>query len=212
MKILTIEKAYNLLEINSLKNNDELMQHSLNVAIVAERLADELGLSGKKAYILGLIHDIGKSQVNKKGIRYILEGYNFLYELGYEKEARVCLTHYFYDNKLVKKILLQNNSEFTDDEIKFITSYINKNGFDMYDKILQIADNMGGKNYIMTIERKRVELILEEGLSDLTEEILRGIYNIQEEIELRLNHSIYRAFPEICDNINKTLIKDVIKM
>lgn len=212
MKNLTIEKAYAFLENNSLKDNDQLMKHSINVAIVAERIADELGLNGKKAYVLGLIHDIGKKHETKVEMRHILDGYNFLYNLGYENEARVCLTHSFYDKKLVKKILYNKGAGFTRDEIRFIISYINKREFDMYDKIVQLADNMGGTNGIMTVERKRMEIILKEGISDVTEVSLRGIFNIQNEIELKLNHSIYKAFPEIIDNINKTLIKDVIKM
>lgn len=212
MKNLTIEKAYNFLENNSLKDKDDLMNHSINVAIVAERLADELKLNGKKAYVLGLIHDIGKCQIGKIGMRHILSGYNFLHNLGYEQEARICLTHSFYNKKLVKKILCSKGGRFTRNEIKFISNYINKSEFDMYDKIVQVADNMGGINGIMTIERKRIEIILKEGLSDITEESLKGIYNVQNEIELKLNHSIYKAFPEIVDNINKTLIKDVMKM
>ena len=88
--------------------------------------------------------------------------------------------------------------------------YINKNGFNIYDKILQIADNMGSASGINTIERRRTESMLRYGITDITERNLKGIFNVQNEIENKLRYSIYKIFPEVADNITKTLIKDVV--
>lgn len=101
MEKLSIEEAYKLLE-EAPRNNKELwIKHSVNVAIVAERLADQLNLDGKKAYVLGLVHDIGRRAREHVGLRHIIEGYNYLKDLGYEEEGRVCLTHTFYARNLV---------------------------------------------------------------------------------------------------------------
>ncbi len=209
-KELSIEEAYQLLE-NAPRENKELwIKHSVNVAIVAERLADELNLNGKRAYVFGLVHDIGRRKREHTGLRHIIEGYNYLISLGYEEEARGCLTHTFYAKNLVKPNLIKENTNLTRTEIKFILEYINKNGFNIYDKILQIADNMGSASGINTIERRRTESMLRYGITDITERNLRGIFNVQNEIENKLGYSIYTIFPEVADNITKTLIKDVV--
>ena len=186
MEKLSIEEAYKLLE-EAPRNNKELwIKHSVNVAIVAERLADQLNLDGKKAYVLGLV--------------------------GYEEEGRVCLTHTFYARNLVIPNLTKKDTNLTRNEIVYIADYINNNGFNEYDKILQIADNMGSASGINTIERRRTESMLRYGITDVSEKNLRGIFNVQAEIEAKLGFSIYYLFPEVSDNISKTLIKDVIKI
>ena len=55
---LTIEEAYKMLEEAPRKNKELWVSHSVNVAIVAERLAENLGLDSKRAYVFGLIHDL----------------------------------------------------------------------------------------------------------------------------------------------------------
>jgi len=210
-EILSIEKAYSFLEDAPRKNKELWTKHSVNVAIVAERLAEQLKLDSKKAYVLGLVHDIGRRKKEHVGLRHIIEGYNFLEEQGYKEEARVCLTHTFYSRNLVKPNLTKANTNLTRNEIKFISDYINKNGFNIYDKILQIADNMGSATGINTVERRRTESMLRYGITDVSEKNLREIFKVQKEIEDKLGFSIYKIFPEVADNISKTLIKDVIK-
>ena len=212
MDKLSIEEAYKLLE-EAPRNNKELwIKHSVNVAIVAERLAEQLKLDGKKAYVLGLVHDIGRRAREHVGLRHIIEGYNYLKCLGYDEEARGCLTHTFYARNLVIPNLTKKNTNLTRNEIDFIADYINKNGFNIYDKILQIADNMGSASGINTIERRRTESMLRYGITDISEKNLQGIFNVQAEIEEKLGSSIYYLFPEVTDNISKTLIKDVVKI
>ena len=210
-EILSIEKAYSFLEDAPRKNKDLWIKHSINVAIVAERLAEQLKLDSKKAYVLGLIHDIGRRKKEHVGLRHIIEGYNFLEEQGYKEEARVCLTHTFYSRSLVKPNLTKENTNLTRNEIEFISDNKNKNGFNIYDKILQIADNMGSATGINTVERRRTESMLRYGITDVSEKNLREIFKVQNEIEEKLGFSLYKIFPEVADNISKTLIKDVIK-
>ena len=53
--------------------------------------------------------------------------------------------------------------------------------------------------------------MLRYGITDVSEKNLREIFKAQNEIEEKLGFSIYKIFPEVTDNISKTLIKDVIK-
>ena len=150
-EILSIEKAYSFLEDAPRKNKELWIKHSVNVAIVAERLAEQLKLDSKKAYVLGLVHDIGRRKKEHVGLRHIIEGYNFLEEQGYKEEARVCLTHTFYSRNLVKPNLTKANTNLTRNEIEFISDYINKNGFNIYDKILHPLLNLSFYNLLKSI-------------------------------------------------------------
>ena len=71
--------------------------HSRVAAHCAERIAQECGdLDPDKAYILGLLHDIGR----KFGVRHlghVSDGYTYMMSLGYDEAAKICLTHSFHD-------------------------------------------------------------------------------------------------------------------
>ena len=68
--------------------------HSRVAADCACKIAVAAGMDGEKAYVLGLLHDIGR----KFGIYHmphVYRGYHYMMELGYGEVARVCLTHSF---------------------------------------------------------------------------------------------------------------------
>ncbi|MBQ6935142.1 MAG: HD domain-containing protein, partial [Clostridia bacterium] len=75
-------------------NNDDWIEHSYNVARLAEKIAEKSGIDSEKAYILGLLHDIGRRNGDMQA-RHALEGYNYLTSIGFEDGARICLTHTF---------------------------------------------------------------------------------------------------------------------
>ena len=75
-------------------NNGGWIEHSYNVARLAEKIAEKSGMDSDKAYILGLLHDIGRRNGDMQA-RHVLEGYNYLTNISFEDGARICLTHTF---------------------------------------------------------------------------------------------------------------------
>ncbi len=70
--------------------------HTLGVAACCEKLAYCCGLDEEKAFVLGLLHDIGKSRSERQEkIFHGLEGYNQMMNMGYSKVAQICITHSF---------------------------------------------------------------------------------------------------------------------
>ena len=69
--------------------------HSRVAAHCAEKIAELCdGLDVQKAYVLGLLHDIGR----KFGVRHlghVSDGYTYMMSLGYDEVAKICLTHSF---------------------------------------------------------------------------------------------------------------------
>ena len=67
--------------------------HSRHVALGAQLIAARCpGLDLERAYILGLLHDIGR-RFGVTGMRHVLDGYEFLSKEGFIGAARICMTH-----------------------------------------------------------------------------------------------------------------------
>ena len=70
--------------------------HCRAVARVAQKIAAAVAghhtTSPERAYIFGLLHDIGRHRTHHP-VRHGLEGYRLLSGNGHEREARVCVSH-----------------------------------------------------------------------------------------------------------------------
>ena len=69
-------------------------KHSHNVANAAELIAKSCGMDSEKAYVCGLLHDIGR-RTGIAAVRHIIDGYDYAISQGWSDVARVCLTHSF---------------------------------------------------------------------------------------------------------------------
>ncbi|MDD2214939.1 MAG: HDOD domain-containing protein, partial [Oscillospiraceae bacterium] len=72
--------------------------HSRVAAQCAEKIAAACtgpdSLNPDKAYVLGLLHDIGR-RFGVSQFGHIADGYRFMLQSGYDEAARICLTHSF---------------------------------------------------------------------------------------------------------------------
>ncbi len=88
----TRQQAEELLKEAEKCNPGAWVNHSRVVAHCAEKIAEECDdMNSDKAYILGLLHDIGR----KFGIRHlghVSDGYSYMISLGYDEVAKICLT------------------------------------------------------------------------------------------------------------------------
>ena len=75
------------------------VNHSLNTGLAAMYLAQKCdNLDPEKAYVLGVLHDIGR-RVGIVTQRHIIEGYKYCMNNEWEEVARVCMTHSFMIQK-----------------------------------------------------------------------------------------------------------------
>ncbi len=86
--------AEGLLAEAKFMNDGAWIEHSYKVAHLAEKIACRAGMNSEKAYILGLLHDIGRRNGSMRA-RHALEGFQFLNDMGFAEGARICLTHTF---------------------------------------------------------------------------------------------------------------------
>ena len=101
-KILTVDKALELLgEANKL-NPGQWYEHSLVVGHVSGKIAEALNLDSDKAMAFGYIHDIGR-RVGRCGLKHIYEGYKYLNKDGY-----LCMEIGYNQKQKVEELLKQN--------------------------------------------------------------------------------------------------------
>lgn len=147
----TREIAENLLKEAEKSNPGAWGDHSRVVAHCAEKIAQECDdMDSNKAYILGLLHDIGR----KFGVRHlghVSDGYSYMMSLGYDEVAQICLTHSFHNQTTDDYI---GNFDTTKEELQLIQDTLKTVVMDEYDRLIQLCDAMGGAEGVLDIEER----------------------------------------------------------
>ena len=125
--------------------------HSRVAAHCAEKIAELCeGMDAEKAYILGLLHDIGR----KFGVRHlghVSDGYTYMMSLGYEEAAKICLTHSFQNQSMEDYI---GKSDTSDEEQKLIHTALGNVVMDDYDRLIQLCDALAGSEGVLDMEER----------------------------------------------------------
>ncbi len=97
IKLPSKEEAESLLLWAHDQNPGPWLNHSKVVARAAETIAKKCSLDSHRAYISGLLHDIGRYE-GPRGLHHVYAGYELVKSKGYDKLAEICLSHSFdYD-------------------------------------------------------------------------------------------------------------------
>lgn len=147
----TREEAEELLKEAEKCNPGPWGNHSRVAAHCAEKIALQCGdLDPNKAYILGLLHDIGR-KFGIKHMGHVLDGYSYMTSLGYDEVAKICLTHSF-NNHVIDDYI--GKIDITDEELKIIHDALKSADFDEYDKLIQLCDSLAGAEGVLDIEER----------------------------------------------------------
>lgn len=125
--------------------------HSRIAAYCARTIATYCNdLDPEKAYVLGLLHDIGR----KFGVRHlghVSDGYLYMMSLGYDEVARICMTHSFNDGTTKYYV---GKYDTTPEEFELIENTLKSIEFDEYDLLIQLCDALAGSEGIMNVEER----------------------------------------------------------
>lgn len=151
----TREEAERLLREAESCNPGPWGDHSRIAAHCAERIAAHCGdMDGEKAWILGLLHDIGR----KFGVRHlghVSDGYRYMLALGYDEAAQSCLTHSFHSGQLSDYI---GAIDTTAQELELISHGLGAVTMDDYDRLIQLCDALAGGDRILDIEERMLDV------------------------------------------------------
>lgn len=114
--------------------------HSRVVAMCAEKIATACDdMDGEKAYILGLLHDIGR-KFGGRHLGHVYDGYTYMLDLNYPEAAKICLTHSFNIKRIEDYI---GNFDVTLKERKIVEDALANTEYDDYDRLIQMCDAIG---------------------------------------------------------------------
>lgn len=204
INVPSIEIAECLLKEGENINPGNWVGHSRNTAKAAGFIAAACpGMEEESAYVLGLLHDIGRREGVSK-LHHTLNGYKYMMELGYTYSARICLTHSFS----VKEVSLFKGRDCTDEEVAFIQSYIDETEYSDYDRLIQLCDLLALPNGLCLIEKRIVDISLRHGVSENSTRKWKAVFTLKNYFESKIGKSIYSLLPGIVETTFGT--KDLV--
>jgi hypothetical protein len=204
LQIPTLQQAEALLSEAGARNPGPWVPHSRNVAEAAQRIAARVpGMDGEAAYVLGLLHDMGRRE-GVTGMRHVLDGYRRLSQLGYEHAARINMTHSFANGD-IREVF--GEWDCSDEELAFIEAYLARIEFDDYDRLIQLCDALAMADGFVLMEKRLVDVAVrygaEVGVSAYSIRKWRKKFEIRADFERRLGCSIYDLLPGVVENTFK---------
>ncbi len=145
----TKEKAEELIKIAKDRNPGPWVEHSYTAAHCAEKIANACKMNSEKAYVLGLLHDIGR-HFSIPGFGHIYYGYKYMLDLGYDEVARICMSHSFTTQSEKDYVGALDISDKEYEELKIILAEM---VFDDYDRLIQLCDSLSGSVVMDMIDR-----------------------------------------------------------
>lgn len=171
--------------------------HSHNVGLAAERIAAAAGMDSEKAYILGLLHDIGR-RAGISGQYHIYAGYQYALEKSWDDIARISLTHSFL---LKDRTLGVSPFNGTPEEDAVIEEYMSSIEPDDYDLLIQLCDALGTDKGPCIIEKRIVDVALRYGFLSGSLEKWQKLFELKAYFDNKCGTSIYNLIPEIKENL-----------
>lgn len=129
-------------------------EHVRVAAHCAERIAAAAGMDGEKAYVLGLLHDIGR-KFGKGHLAHVYDGYHYMMELGYTAAARICLTHSFSSPTLDVYI---GNRDITPEQQEDVQKLLTGLVYDDYDRLVQLCDCLASAEGVVDMEDRMADV------------------------------------------------------
>jgi len=197
MRIPTRIQAEAYLEEAAQMNPGFWVEHSRYAAKAAHAIAQHLPeMDVEAAYILALLHDIGRRE-GVFDLLHCLHGYRFMLAEGYPDVARVCITHSYPNSDMFNR---EANWDGTPEELSWVQGYIRSIEMNDYDRLVQVCDAVSVSTGYWLIEKRIVDVGLRRGLHPHSTADWRTFLQIRADFETRLGCSVYALLPGVVEN------------
>lgn len=188
MKLPTTFEAEKLLTEAEQLNPGTWIGHSKTTAFCAKAIAEKCdNLNADTAFILGLLHDIGRRE-GVTDMRHIIDGYQYMKSLGNDICARTCLTHSFP----YKDILSYNGqNDCSAEETEFIKSFLENTEYNDHDKLIQLCDALALPDGATYIEKRLVDVVIRRGFNNLTIPKWKAFLGLKDYFDKKTGTDIY---------------------
>ena len=181
------------LELGNSLNPGVWTEHSRFVAKACEFIAKAAGMDANKAYIFGLLHDIGRC-----GQKHIYAGYVYCMKKGWDEVAKISMTHSFLFNDAEIGV---PEYDGINQEWLFVKDYIQKTSFDDYDRLVQLCDSLANPNGFCVAEKRLVDITLRYGILPKKKKKWKKLFEIKAYFDEKCGQNIYNLLPGIEKNL-----------
>lgn len=191
------EQAHAYLAEAAELNPGAWITHSEYAAQAAFNFATRIAhLDADAAYIMALLHDIGR----RKGVFNLIHsyhGYQFMLEEGYPDAARICITHSFpeFDTSGAPAYWDGTAAELAD-----LRHYLTTIEYNDYDRLIQLCDAVSTGNGYWLIEKRLLDVGLRRGVHSGSPNRWRKTLALKDYFEVLLGESVYSFLPGVIEN------------
>lgn len=178
------------------RNPGPWIGHSESVAQNAKLIAQRCGLDAQKAYVMGLLHDIGRRE-GVSGIKHIFDGYAYMLEMGEKEIARICLTHSFPLKDVQTYI---GAYDCTEEQLAFLRDFLEHTEQDDYDRLIQLCDAISLPEGACIMEKRLMDVALRHGLPEFSLDKWRAFLALKQYFDDKCGCNLYEFLPNIFKN------------
>ena len=173
------------------------VDHSRYVAEACQNIALHCtDLDPEKAYIYGLLNDIGRYP-GVTSERHLIDGYRYCIKRGWEKNAQICISHAFMLQDIHTSI---GRFDVTEEDYHFMEQFIKNAVYDDYDYLVQLCDSLALPSGFGILEKRFVDVTLRYGVHPATLDRWKRILEIKEYFQKKMGCSIYDVLPGVVEN------------
>lgn len=194
---LTLQTANKALLAASRSNPGPWTDHSRYVAMACQNIAARCeNLSADYAYLLGLLHDIGR-YAGVTSERHLIDGYRYCMERGWEKAAQICISHAFMIQNIESSI---GKFDVSEADYQFMKDFVKTARYDDYDLLVQLCDSLALPTGFCLLEKRFVDVTIRYGVHPFTIPRWQKILSIKEYFETQTGCSVYDLLPGVIEN------------
>jgi len=172
-------------------------EHSRYVAMACKNIASRCDdMSADTAYILGLLHDIGR-YAGVSSEKHLIDGYRYCMERGWKKAAQICISHAFMIRDIDTSIGVFDVAEA---DYQFMKEFIKNADYDNYDRLVQLCDALSLPTGFCILEKRFVDVTIRYGMHPATVDRWLKILEIKSLFEKKTGCSIYDLLPGVIEN------------
>lgn len=195
--ILNVTVAENALREAEKSNPGPWGDHSRFVAEACRNIAAECeNLSAEKAYIYGLLHDIGR-YAGVSSEKHLIDGYKYCKERGWDKAAQICISHAFMIQDINTSI---GKFDVSEEDYAFMRDFVKTAVYDDYDLLVQLCDALALPSGFCLLEKRFVDVTIRYGFCEWTIPRWKKILEIKDYFQNKIGRSIYSLLRGVAEN------------
>ena len=190
MNYPTRAQAEELLRQGVAQNPGPWQQHCRNAARAAQTIAGRCGMDAERAYVLGLLHDIGRYE-GVRGLHHAIAGHEWMQRLGYDGVARICLNHSFPEPD---STTFNGQRDCTPEELSLLDGALAQMQYNDYDRLIQLCDALATAQGIGMIEPRLLDVAIRHGVGNRYQHKWRAFLAIKRDFDEKCGCNIYSLF------------------